>query len=58
MVCLLRPGRLDFEEVEDVLLGVGEWVELDAGVRVGQAEALECGEDVPGCRAGGAAFGE
>jgi hypothetical protein len=41
-----------------VLLGVGERVELDAGVGVGQADALERGEDVPPGRSGGAAFGQ
>ena len=41
-----------------MLLGVGESVELDAGVRVGQAEALEGGEDVAAGRFRGAAFGE
>ena len=41
-----------------MLLGVGERVELDAGVGVGQAEALERGEDVPAGRSSGAAFGQ
>jgi hypothetical protein len=41
-----------------MLLGVGEWVELDAGVGVGEAEALERGEDVPAGGFRGAAFGE
>jgi hypothetical protein len=40
------------------LLGVGERVELDACVGVGQAEALERGEDVAAGWFGGAAFGE
>jgi hypothetical protein len=41
-----------------VLLGVGERVELDAGVRVGESESLECGKDVAACRAAGAPFGQ
>ena len=41
-----------------MLLGVGERVELDAGVGVGQTETLERGEDVPAGWAGGAAFGQ
>ena len=41
-----------------MLLGVGETVELDAGVRVGEAESLERGEDVAAGRLRGAAFGE
>ena len=41
-----------------MLLGVGERVELDAGVRVGEPESLERGEDVAAGRSGGAAFGE
>ena len=40
------------------MLGVGELVELDAGVGVGQPEALEGGEDVAAGRSGRAAFGE
>ena len=40
------------------MLGVGERVELDAGVGVGEAEALERGEDVAAGRSGGAAFGQ
>ena len=40
------------------MLGVGERVELDAGVGVGEAEALERGEDVAAGGSGGAAFGE
>ena len=40
------------------MLGVGEGVELDAGVGVGEAEALEGGEDVAAGGFGGAAFGE
>ena len=58
MVCLGWPWCLDLEEVEDLLLGVGESVELDSCVGVGEAEALECGEDVPAGGSGGAAFGE
>ena len=41
-----------------MLLGVGELVEFDAVVGVGQAEALEGGEDVAAGRVGGAAFGQ
>ena len=41
-----------------MLLGVGERVELDAGVGVGQAESLERGEDVAAGRFRGAAFGQ
>ena len=41
-----------------MLLGVGERVELDAGVGVGQAEALERGEDVAAGWPRGAAFGQ
>ena len=41
-----------------MLLGVGERVELDAGVGVGEAESLEGGEDVAAGGSGGAAFGE
>ena len=41
-----------------MLLGVGERVELDAVVGVGQAEALERGEDVAAGGFGGAAFGQ
>ena len=55
---LLWPGRLDVEEFEDVALGVGEAVEADAVVGVGEAEALEGGEDVAAGGDGGAAFGE
>ncbi len=40
------------------MLGVGEPVELDAVVGVGDAEALEGGEDVAAGWFGGAAFGE
>ena len=40
------------------MLSVGQSVKLDAGVRVGQAEALEGGEDVAAGGSGGAAFGE
>ena len=40
------------------MLGVGERVELDACVGVGQAEALEGGEDVAAGGSGGAAFGQ
>ena len=40
------------------MLGVGEGVELYAVVGVGDAEALEGGEDVAGGGFGGAAFGE
>jgi hypothetical protein len=46
------------EEVEDVLLGVGELVELDAVAGVGDAQALEGGEDVAAGWFGRAAFGE
>ena len=40
------------------MLGVGELVERDAVLGVGQAQALEGGEDVAACGSGGAAFGE
>ena len=39
-------------------MGVGEAVEADAVVGVGEAEALEGGEDVAAGGFGGAAFGE
>jgi hypothetical protein len=55
---LLGPGRLDVEEFEDALLGVGEAVECDAVVGVGEAESLEGGEDVAAGGCGGAAFGQ
>ena len=41
-----------------MLLGVGEAVEFDAVLGVGEAEALEGGEDVAAGRFGGAAFGQ
>ena len=41
-----------------MLLGVGEGVELDAGVGVGEAEALERGEDVAAGRFRGSSFGQ
>jgi hypothetical protein len=41
-----------------VLLGVGEGVELDTGMGVGQPESLEGGEDVAAGGFGGAAFAE
>jgi hypothetical protein len=41
-----------------VLLGVGELVELDGGAGVGQAEALERGEDGVAGGSRGAAFGQ
>jgi hypothetical protein len=40
------------------LLGVGERVELDAGVGVGETVAVERGEDVAAGRFRGAAFGQ
>jgi hypothetical protein len=49
---------LDVEQFEDALLGVGEAVEADAGGGVGEAEALEGGEDVAAGGRGGAAFGQ
>src|SRR5215216_7461557 len=55
---LLWPGRLDLEQVEDALLGVGEAVEADAGGGVGEGEALEGAEDVAAGGFGGAAFGQ
>jgi hypothetical protein len=48
---------LDLEEFEDALLDVGEAVECDAVVGVGEAEALEDGEDAAAGGHGGAAFG-
>ena len=39
-------------------MGVGEAVEADAGVGVGEAESLEGGEDVAAGGLGGAAFGQ
>src|SRR5215212_1255661 len=53
-----RPGRLNLEQVEDALLGVGETVEDGAACGVGEAEALEGGEDVAAGGLGGAAFGQ
>ncbi len=41
-----------------MLLGVGERVELDAVVGVGETESLERGEDVAAGRFRGAAFGQ
>src|SRR4051794_11586987 len=55
---LFWPGRGDLEEFEDLALGGGESVEADAGVGVGEAEALEGGEEVAAGGGGGAAFGE
>ena len=55
---MLWPGRGDLEEFEESALGRGEAVEADAGLGVGEAEALEGGEDVAAGRFGGAAFGE
>lgn len=43
---LLGPGWCDLEEFEDAALCVGEAVELDAGVGVGEAESLEDAEHV------------
>lgn len=54
---MLWEGRLDLEEFQDALLGVGEAVECDAVGGVGEPEALE-GEDIAAGGHGGAAFGQ
>jgi hypothetical protein len=46
------------EQFEDASLGGGEAVEADAVEGVGEAEALEGGEDVAAGGLGGAAFGQ
>jgi hypothetical protein len=38
---VFQPGWCDLEQFEDAALGVCEAVQLDAGTRVGEAEALE-----------------
>ena len=58
MVFLFGPGWLDVEQFEDAALGVGEAVQADAVGGVGEAEALEGGEDVAAGGLGGAAFGQ
>ena len=58
MVFLLGPGWLDVEQFEDLALGVGEAIEADAVGGVGDAQALEGGEDVAAGGFGGAAFGQ
>ena len=58
MVFLLGPGWLDVEQFEDLALGVGEAVEADAVGGVGDAQALEGGEDVAAGWLGGAVFGQ
>jgi hypothetical protein len=55
---LSGPGRLDFELLEDAPLGGGEPVERDPVGGVGDAEALEGGEDVAAGGRPGAAFGQ
>jgi len=54
---LLGPRRLDVEELKDAALGVGEAVDVDAVRCVGQADALEGGEDVAAGGGRGASFG-
>jgi hypothetical protein len=56
--CWVGQGRPDFEQVKDVLLVVGELVELKAGVGVGHPEALEGAEDAAAGWSGGATFEE
>ena len=58
LACLLGPGWGDLEEFEDAALGVGEAVEFDAGVGVGEAESLEDAEDVASGGFGGAVLGQ
>ena len=55
---LLGPGEGDLEQFEDAPLGVGEPVEHDPVRGVGEAEALEGGDDVPPGWAGRASFGK
>jgi len=55
---LLGPGWRDLEEFEDAALGVGEAVQFDAGVGVGEAESLEDAEHVASGGLGGAVLGQ